>query len=391
MRVLTVTNFFYPQVGGAERQAQKLSETLIEKGVEVKVVTGWWFRGTAARETINGVPVIRCFTFWQMFGLKGLRKFGGYTYLVTLFYYLYKHRREYDIIHIHQMAHHAFAGVMAGKLLGKKSLVKVGNSGYDSDLKVMEENRQVWGSRQMLTKIRACNRVVALSSLIEQELLARGFQPDQIVRLPNGVDVNRIKPKSDYRAHGPISLTFVGRLQPQKRPELLLKALKKMTEMKPVLLWELTILGDGPLASELKQQARDYGFADRVKFCGLVNNVLDYLFKTDIFVLPSRAEGLSNALLEALAAGLPCIASDITANAEVIQNGYNGLLTADGDDQALAEAILCLAEDETRRTQLGMQARQTTLEKYSLDAVAERYIQLYQEMLTETSIQSSRF
>lgn len=386
MRVLMVTMFFHPRVGGAEKQAQKLSERLIEKGIDVKLLTGWWFRDTPKEETIGRLPIIRCFTFWQMFGIKGLRKFGGYTYLLTLFLYLVGHRHEYDIIHIHQLAHHAFASVVAARLLGKKSLIKIGNSGLASDIRVMEENRQVWGTKQMLPKTRECDCVIAISGLIEQELLENGFCPDQIVRIPNGVEVDPIKPKSDYSIAGEVALTYVGRLHWQKGPDLLLGVLRKITELRPGLRWQLTMLGTGPLFARLEQQAQEYGIADRVKFCGIVDNVPDYLAKTDIFVLPSRAEGLSNALLEAMAAGLPCMATDIAANAEVIQDGYNGLLTPEGNEGAMAQALLRLIEDETLRAQLGEQARRTAVEHYSLDAVVDRYIELYQSLLSETEV-----
>lgn len=392
MRVLAVTMFFHPQVGGAEKQAQKLSKKLMGKGVDVRILTGWWFKDTPKEELIDDLPVIRCFAFWQMFGIKGLRKFGAYTYLLSLFLYLVKHRHEYDIIHIHQLAHHAFVCVVAAKLFGKKSLIKVGNSGRASDIKVMQENRQVWGTRQMLPKIRECDCIIAISSLIEEELLANGFRADQIYRIPNGVEVNHtITPKSDYSIANEVSLTYVGRMHWQKGPDLLLDALKKIAELRPDLRWQLTMLGSGPQSSHLKRQAQEYGIADRIKFRGIVDNVPDYLAKTDIFVLPSRAEGLSNALLEAMAAGLPCVVTNIVANAEVIQDDYNGLLTPEEDEEAMAQSLLYLIDDETLRARLGKQARQTVVERYSLDAVADRYVELYQDLLSGARVSTQTY
>ncbi len=377
-----ITMFFYPQVGGAEKQAHKLSKKLIEKGIDVKVTTGWWFTGTPAQETIDGVPITRCFTFWQMFGIKGLRKFGAYTYLLTLFVHLLKHRHQYDVIHIHQLAHHAFAGVVAGKLLGKRSLIKLGNSGRASDIKVMQQNRQIWGTKQMLLKIQQyCDRIVAISGLIEQELVENGFRPEQIIRIPNGVQIDQITPKASYAITDQVLLTYIGRLHWQKGADVLISALNKVSELRPELRWRLKILGVGPLSSQLKRQVQAYGLADRIEFCGLVDNVLDCLIRTDIFVLPSRAEGLSNALLEAMSAGVPCLVTDIEANAEIIQDGYNGLLTPDEDEETMCRSILRLADDEALRSKLGKRARQTVVDRYSLDAIADRYIKLYSQLL----------
>ena len=381
MRVLAVTVLFHPYVGGAEKQAWKLSRKLIAKGVNVKLLTGRWFKGTPKEEVIDGLPVFRCFTWQQVFSLKGLRKFGAYTYLLALFLYLIRHRREYDIIHIHQLGYHAFPNVLAAKLLGKKSLIKIGNSGSASDIKVMLENRQIWGTSYLFPKTRECDRVIAISDLIKQELLASGFQAEQIVRIPNGVEVDQIKPKLDYSINGQVSLIYAGRLRRQKGPDFLLNALKKMTTLRPRLGWQLMVLGSGPLAAQLKQQTQEYGLADRIKFCGLVDNVVDYLAKTDIFILPSRAEGLSNALLEAMAVGLPCVATNIPANAEVMQHDYNGLLTPVENEEAMAQSILRLIDDETLRARLGKQARQTAMEHYSLEVVADKYIELYQSLL----------
>lgn len=387
MRILAVTMLFHPHIGGAEKQAHKLSKKLIEKGVQVELVTGWWYRGTPARETIDGLPVVRCFTFWQMFGIKGLRKFGAYLYLLTLFFYLIKNRRQYDVIHIHQLAHHAFASVMAGKLVGKKSIIKVGNSGRSSDIKVMLENRQVWGSKQMLPKVQQyCDRIIAISNLIGQELLESGFRPDQILPIPNGVEIDQLKPKTDYAVSGCISMLYVGRLHWQKGPDVLLSALQKMTSLRPELDWRLTVLGTGPMEGKLKATVQEYGLIHNIDFRGTVDNVPDFMGQADMIIIPSRTEGLSNTLLEAMATGLPCLVTNITANAEVIQHEYNGLLTPEENDQAMAQAILRLVDDQALREKLGKQARQTVIETYALDTVAERYIELYESLLAQPNV-----
>jgi len=127
MKVLMVISQFYPIIGGAERQAQLLAKTLIKEGIRVQVVTGWWNLKTRRREIIDGIRVFRNFSFWGMFGIKGLRLLGALTYMISLAIYLLLHRIEYDIIHVHQVLYPAFMSVFVGKgLLKKHVLAKTG-------------------------------------------------------------------------------------------------------------------------------------------------------------------------------------------------------------------------------------------------------------------------
>lgn len=115
MKVLMVISQFHPIIGGAERQAQLLAQTLIEKGIRVQVVTGSWRIRTPRKEIINGVQIFRNFSFWGMFGIKGLRPLAAVTYMVTLGIYLLLHRKEFDLIHVHQALHPAFVSTLVGK------------------------------------------------------------------------------------------------------------------------------------------------------------------------------------------------------------------------------------------------------------------------------------
>ena len=123
MRILMVISQFFPIIGGAERQAQLLAKTLLQKGVEVKVVTGWWKFEMLRRELIDGIEVQRNFSCWRMFGIKGMRTLGGLIYMATLGLYLLTHHREYDIIHVHQVLYPAFVSVLVGKGVLKKPVL----------------------------------------------------------------------------------------------------------------------------------------------------------------------------------------------------------------------------------------------------------------------------
>lgn len=376
-----VVRQFHPWIGGTERQAQKLSRALMAQGVDVKVVTGWWFRGTPQQEIIEGIPVYRNFTMWEMFGIRGLRKFGAYLYLITLFAYLWRHRHEYDVIHVHLLNYHAFAAVLAGKWLKKKTIIKIANSGSRSDMARMRRNELIPGTRQMLPVALRADRFVAVSQIIVEELQAVGVPAERIVEIPNGVEVNAITPKLDYQLHDPVTLIFVGRLHPQKRLHLLLPAFQRAADARPKLRWRLLLVGDGPLGPSLEALVRELDGVGEVIFCGQTDDVQSYLAQADMFILPSQAEGMSNALLEAMAYGMPCIVSRDGGNLALIGDGENGRLVDGTDSDDLMQTIINLVDDDQQREQLGRAARQTIENDFAIECVAEQYVALYQELI----------
>jgi glycosyltransferase involved in cell wall biosynthesis len=379
MRVVMIVRQFFPWVGGTERQAQKLSARLIELGVDVRVVTGWWFWKTPREEVIETVPVFRNFTCWNMFNLKGLRKFAGYTYILSLFWYLWKHRAEYDVIHIHLLNYHAFPAVLSGRWLGKRSLIKMANSGQGSDIRRMHTN-VLPGQKQMLPVTLKADRLVAINEESIGELRAAGVPSERIIVIPNGVETNGHY-KSDYQLNNTVVVLFVGRLHPNKGLDILLPACQSVIRRRPELQWQLWLVGDGPLRGELEQLAEKLQISQAVKFWGQVKDVTPYLAQADIFVLPSRTEGISNALLEAMAYGLPCVATCIGGNTDLIMHNENGLLVNPESEVELAEAVTRLADDEILRLKIGRSARQRIEANYSINHIARRYIELYQTLL----------
>jgi glycosyltransferase involved in cell wall biosynthesis len=384
IRVLMISRQFSPFIGGTEIQAQKLARKLIEYGVKVLMTTSWWIWGTPQQETIDTIPVFRNFAFWGMFGIKGLRKFGEYTYLVTLLSYLWRHRNEYDLIHIHLLNQAAFSGVLAGRWLKKPTIIKLAASGLYSDIyKMQTSNFALPGSKQMLPIILKANRFVAINGEIVDELWEAGVPKERILFIPNGIEMDKFGIKTDYGLQDPIRLVFVGRLHHQKGLDVLLQALSDIITSQSKFRWRLLLIGDGPLQHELREMARQLGVDREVEFGGFVNNVPSYLNTADIFLLPSRSEGLSNALLEAMACGLPCVATSVSGNVDLIRHFETGILVPPNDSTALADAIISLTEEESLRRRLGQAAHETVGAMYNLDSVAARYIELYDSLLKE--------
>jgi glycosyltransferase involved in cell wall biosynthesis len=243
------------------------------------------------------------------------------------------------------------------------------------------EQGTIWGAHWMLRQLREADCFVALNRQVSAEFVDIGVPPERIVHIPNGVDTDKAEPKTDYALGHQITVTFMGRLHAQKGLDVLLLAFQQVREELPQFSWRLRLIGAGERRAQLEAMARQLAIDGAVEFLGQVDDPWPFLSQSDIFVLPSRSEGMSNALLEAMACALPCIATDIGGNNEVIAHLGNGLLVQPDGHEDLASALALLATDRKLRERLGQEALRTVGEGYSLDSVANRYIALYTSLL----------
>lgn len=378
-RVLMVVRLFHPWVGGTERQALKLSKAMRAAGTPVVVVTGRWFRGTSRAETIEGVPVVRHHTLWEFFGIRGLRKLGGYLYMITLAWYLVRNRRHYDLIHVHGLNYHTAVAAAVGRRLGKPTVVKLANSGSASDIDRMREGRQLAGAGLFLGAALRCDRFVALSPAIGEELRRAGVAEDRIVAIPNGVEVDTVV-AAPTPEPGRLRVVYLGRLHRQKGVDVLLEALRVLTARRACRV-SVRIVGDGPERESLETAVTTRGLDHAVEFVGEVEDPGPMLDEADVFVLPSRTEGMSNALLEAMARATAVVATAVPGTARVVEDRRTGLLVAPEDPVGLADALERLAQRPEEVHRLGEAAVQEIRAHYSMGEVAQRYAALYASLL----------
>lgn len=389
MKVLMVISQFNPIIGGAEKQTELLAKKLVEKGIGVSVVTGWWNLKTPRKQIIDGIRVFRNFSFWGMFGVKGIRTLGGLIYMFTLGLYLLIHRREYDLIHVHQALYPAFVSVFVGKqIFGKPVFVKTASSGKTSDLKLLKGFPL--GGFQLRYLLRKMDCLVAVSKMSGKDFIEAGYPESQITFIPNGVEIGLKDASKSNQSTNVLTMT---RFSEEKGVDVLLKAWSKIVPKEKNL--KLTVIGDGPLKSELERMSESLGISESVEFTGLISNVARYLSCADVFVLPSRTEGMSNALLEAMSYGFPCIATKVGGNGELLGEedreirlgeyviARNGLLVNPDDVKGLSEAILYFMQNQRQREEMGRRSREFVKKNYSIDSVADRYIALYQSMLNK--------
>ena len=379
-RVVMIVERLY-ELGGAQKQALRLCRALAGLGVDARIVTGRWRRSNPRRGEVEGVPVAALFTCFKMFNLRGLRKLSVPIYVASLALHLRRHRGALDVIHAHSATSSAYAAVLAGRWLAKPTVMKVMASGNWSDFKRMRARKQFPSGDWMLRRLRGIDRVVCLNHEVEEECLGEGFSAEQLVSIPNGFPVREVSPMTEYSAGNTVEITFVGRLDAQKNPSTLLEAAARVIRSAGGHRFRVRFLGDGPQRGDLEKRALELGLGGRVRFVGRVENVAERLRETHIFVLPSLSEGLSNALLEAMAHGLPCIATAIPGNVDLIRDRETGILVKPSDPEDLARAILELAGSPDLRGTLGRAGRAFVEGNHDMEAVARRYLDLYRSLV----------
>ncbi|OLC43990.1 MAG: hypothetical protein AUH75_01950 [Gemmatimonadetes bacterium 13_1_40CM_4_65_7] len=194
--------------------------------------------------------------------------------------------------------------------------------------------------------------------------------------IPNGVDLPAVRWKDDH-PH-PYSVACVANIsqQPLKGLDVLLEAWAQAVKLHP---GRLVIYGRGNPTS-LVHLARALDIHDSVEFAGRVDDVTSRLLTAEIFVLPSRVEGMSNALLEAMSLGMPCVATAVSGSVDLIQTGRNGLLVEPGDPSSLALAIVKLLRSSAIRAQFGRAARESIERNFTTEMMIMNYLEVLAEV-----------
>jgi sugar transferase (PEP-CTERM/EpsH1 system associated) len=236
--------------------------------------------------------------------------------------------------------------------------------------------------------LRGASAAFAVSAQLAEQLVTHIGVPAGSIRvIYNGVDSRKFAGRTAQRAPGEVLIGSVGRLVAVKNYGLLLQALARLP---PQIPWRLVLIGDGPERRQLESAAEGLGIGARVSFLGHRDDVAELLGDLDLFVLPSISEGMSNTLLEAMAAGVAVIASDVGGNREVIEAGRSGLLFANGDVQAAAQAIEQLAVDAPLRRKFADAGQQRANTTFGMGTMLRAYEDLYRSVWRPNSDQLTR-
>jgi sugar transferase (PEP-CTERM/EpsH1 system associated) len=285
------------------------------------------------------------------------------------------------IVHCRNWA--AFDAVPAARLAGVRRVVH-GEHGRDITDPEGRNAKRNWVRRRFAPMV---SHFVAVSRDLDRWLREDVRVPRaKVSTIPNGVDLSRFaqvgRPEAreamGLASEAPVICT-VGRLDPVKDQAGLIRAFAGLLPAHPEAV--LLIAGDGPCREDLTRVIAELGVADRVRLLGECRNVPEVLAAADVFVLPSIAEGMSNTLLEAMAAGLPVVATRVGGNPEMVEDGVTGRLVPIRDPGTLREALTAYVDDPHLRAVHGKASRQRAVECFSLERMCRDYVDLYRRLL----------
>ena len=284
-----------------------------------------------------------------------------------------------DIVHTRN-AEPFFYGIAAARLAGVPVVIhsEHGRTFPEKPLR----------ARMQRLLLSGANAAFSVSERLKQDLVRElGVSPARFEVIHNGVDVERFRSarSTGERRCADVVIGSVGRLAPVKNYPLLLRALAQLPTVPPS---RLLFVGEGPERPSLEALAAELGLAGRVQFAGHREDVPQALREMDVFVLPSTSEGMSNTLLEAMAAGVATVASDAGGNGEIIVPEVSGLLFRSADVAGLAAQLGRLVGDPGLRARLAAAAATRVRLEFSIDAMLRRYEQLYRRVWSQTHAES---
>ena len=397
---------YYPELcGGAERQCSRLTKELLRRGHNVKILTTRTSLKTPSRTLDGKLEIIRIprmdvllpyptsipedfhsqdnlhkpvelrghrFGVLSRLAALALRYFNTLSFMLGSLWHFWVLRNQVNVWHGH------VAGLYAGwcgfwlNRLGKSFVCKGAN------LPVFSEEEAV-PFRRLLAKWRRSLNFVALTQDMKQDLVANGVPASKIVIIPNGIDLpQHLSPRSASCQTGSV-LYIANFTQPvaNKAYDVLFAAWCNVSKARN---WATLIVAGAGNTGEWKDLLWEHGVAQSVQFLGYVENIDSLYSVASMIVLPSRREGISNALLEAQAHGVPAVVSDIPGNCAVVIDGVTGLVVPVDDVNALTQAIIALLDDTERRMEMGRQAISRIESEFSIQIVVDRYLNLYKSL-----------
>jgi glycosyltransferase involved in cell wall biosynthesis len=392
-RLLVLSAYYFPVQGGSETHARALAAFLRRTGFELLVITKRIDASSPRVEQIDDVPVHRVSPSGAR---SGARKWLMLPFALAKIVSL---RREFDLIYCPGYQGIGAAAIMAGTLLRRPVVLRSGNLGvltgwnWNAPLErwgISGDNPVVrWLKARLRSVYMTADAFVCNCREIETEALDAHVPRDRVHYLPNAVDLGRFHlPVASERAsiraeaHWPadaLICLYVGRLSEEKGVLDVLAAWREVRHPDALLVLvgpDMTghALDAGPLA---RRYVSEHGMGDRVRFHGASNDVARLLRGADIYVQPSHYEAFSNAVIEAMATGLPVVASRVGGMLDCIVDNENGLLSTPADPADIAAKLQRVIDDPALRARLGERARQTVVEDFDEVKIFQKFADLF--------------
>lgn len=389
LRVVLISRRFWPLVGGAEKAIAMLAVGLRRRGAEPIVLTAKWAPDWPARACYYGTPVVR------LPNPRGVG-WGTFRYMAAISRWLRRNRDQIDVVCVSKLQFDAYAAVRALRRTDIPVVLRAEDAGSAGDCDWQRRSR--FGSR-FRRRCQQADAVVAPNEAIEQELHEAGYAQQRTVRIADGVapgtagaSVKRLDARlaaasvnSDMNVpiDAPLAV-YIGRLSKYKGLTRLIKSWRAVVNRWPTArLW---LVGDGPYRDKLFRQVTDLDLQGSVVMPGIFEDIDGVLKAANVFVDPDNEPGISRALIEAIAAGLPVVATDTPdiRRHEGISDAPTEFVSP-GDATALSDAVIRVLDQPPSRETL-QTARRRILQQHSTVRMVKEHLQLFERMIQSKSL-----
>jgi len=371
MKLLVVVDGRLSKPAGAEKQAILLATSLAKRGHEVVLLGPRFDPGEPIDELLDGVCV-------HKIAYPRIRIVGALILIAKFIHLLSGRFGSFDAVHVHMAKNlAAVAGILRPSMRWTLT-VKISGA-WEFDGGILDPALR----KQFLTRlrnhfIRKADAIQCISVYTRDRLIEAGYSAARIHMIPNGVRLPEVNSpislqQPDYSPRNECVVSFVGRQVHVKGLDVLLRAWAMLPREYGA---KLLLIGDGPERGALEASARELGIDGSVTFVGYSNDVDAYLSKSDVYVQPSRQEGMPNAVLQAMACGLPIVATAVSGNVDLVIPEQNGILVPSEDSHALCEALDNMIRDAGMRARMGRASRASAA-SYDLQRVLDRLETVY--------------
>jgi len=379
MRILALNYEFPPLGGGAGNATASICKELTRLGCEVAVLTSH-FGDLPAVETRDGYDVHRVRVLRRQVDQSSPLEMGSYTAASLVPAVRLARRFKPDVVHVYFGMPTGPVGLAVKKLTGRPYLLSLRGGDVPGFLPGTLDRLHTLTAPISRWVWREASAIVANSRGLRD--LAQQSSPwREVAYVPNGIDLEGYAPPAAPRTDGVFRPLFSGRLVEQKGVRYIIDALPAVeaTLARPV---ELVVAGAGPIEADLRAQADALGLTASVRFLGWTERAaMPGLYASaDVFVFPSFEEGMPNVVLEAMASGLPLVATDIYGHRELMAHDDNALLTPTADSGAIAAALIRMGQDAGLRDRLAQRSRERA-EAFGWRSTAQAYLTMSQAIL----------
>ena len=345
-------------------------------------------KSTANTENLKNIKIIKVPDWYPKH-----RIISGLSYIIFAIYQIFLNRENIDVIHAKQMYSAAIIGAFANYFF---KIPVVSKNTATNEVGEIAAMKKLPFYRLRLLILKQVNYFIALTSQAKKEVMSIGIPEERIEVIPNGVVITdevayKNETRSKYKQILALDKEFVmiytGRFAEEKNLDIIIEAINLMKRKRDLSRFQCVFLGEGGKfrnkESELRSKLAEYELESIIKFYPPVNNVYPFLLASDVFFLLSTSEGLSNALLEAMACGNIILATDIDANRDFLVNKKNALLVPVRDIEKTREMLEWIMDNRNNCTEFAKNARKKIEESVDIEVIYKKHLNLYQRAIDD--------